>query len=171
VTADTSGVTCETCGTAGSCVAAGVGSCAAGVGSSAAVDDSGSVWGVCASTGGAAGSGAEALGAAPGRRRAALGANFLPVVFSVTVQRGPRAPPGDALLMKALVKVAAGFAAGALSPPAVGGAAPSSADMLLACVRAVAQVSARGRLHATVWRGAWLARLTCLPLRLHGPRR
>lgn len=67
-------------------VAAGVGSCA---GSLVAVDDTGSTCSVCASAPGAVGSaaaglggGAAAAGAAPGRRRAALGANFLPVVFS-----------------------------------------------------------------------------------------
>ena len=66
---------------------AGVGNCAAAVGSSGAIDDSGSVCAVCASAVGAVGSGAVgfgavAAGAAPGLLRAALGANFLPVVFS-----------------------------------------------------------------------------------------
>jgi hypothetical protein len=73
----------------GSCVAAGVGSCTAVGGSVAgAFEGSGSVCEVCDSTVAAGVSGAEGVGvgvaaaATPGLRRAALGANFLPVVFS-----------------------------------------------------------------------------------------
>jgi hypothetical protein len=114
VTGAARGVSCL----ATSCVAAGVGSCGTGECSVAvAIHDSGCE--VCGSTMGAADSGAEnvgavAAGAAPGRRRAALGANFLPVVF---------------LLMKELKVAATG--AGALSLPAAGGCVrPSSADMV-----------------------------------------
>jgi hypothetical protein len=82
------GVACGTARILDSCVAAGVGNWAAAVDSSAAPDDSGSTCEVCASTTGGVGSGADGLGAvtagaAPGLRLAALGANFLPVVFSM----------------------------------------------------------------------------------------
>lgn len=67
-----------------------MGNCAGAAVSLGAWDDSGTVSVVCASTIGGAGSvsgalglGAAAGGAAPGLRRAALGANFLPVVFSM----------------------------------------------------------------------------------------
>lgn len=73
----------------GSWVAAGVGSCAVIDGSAVgALEDSGSACNGCASAvdegvSGAEGAGVGAgAGAAPGRLRAALGANFLPVVFS-----------------------------------------------------------------------------------------
>jgi hypothetical protein len=75
----------------GSWVAAGVGSWEGAAPS--ALDDSGSGGVLCASTAGGVGSGAAGLAAgaaAPGRRRAALGANFLPVVFSATVQHSRR---------------------------------------------------------------------------------
>lgn len=124
-----------------SCVATGVGSGGAAAGSSAAGDGSGSACVVCASTTGGVGSGAAGLGAAAaGLRRAALGANFLPVVFSAQASARPR--PADnhvrrsSLLIKELVKAAAADAGldgcdGALSLPAAGGCvAPSSADMI-----------------------------------------
>jgi hypothetical protein len=74
----------------GSWVAAGVGSCATLEGSLGAIDDSGSICAVCASMVGAVSSGTEVFGAAaagtaPGLLLAALGANFLPVVFSECV--------------------------------------------------------------------------------------
>jgi hypothetical protein len=92
-------------GSVDSCVAAGVGSCAAAAGS--ALDDSGSGCVLCASTAGGVGSGAAGLAAgaaAPGRRRAALGANFLPVVFSAAVQRSQRASLGALTLDEAARK-------------------------------------------------------------------
>jgi hypothetical protein len=89
VASSTLGVDCPTCCVLGSCVAAGVGgsSCRAAVTSLGGIDDSGSACVVCASTiagvgAGAAGLEAAATGTAPGLLRAALGANFLPVVFS-----------------------------------------------------------------------------------------
>jgi hypothetical protein len=107
---------------------------------SSVLDDSGSGGVGCASTTGGVGSGAAGLdagaaaGAAPGLRRAALGANFLPVVFSDHVSArsvGNGRTRRDSLLMKELVKAAAaGLGACAFSVPAVGGCAePSSADM------------------------------------------
>jgi hypothetical protein len=89
VASSTLGIDCPTCCVLGSCVAAGVGgnSCRAAVTSLGGIDDSGSACVVCASTiagvgAGAAGLEAAATGTAPGLLRAALGANFLPVVFS-----------------------------------------------------------------------------------------
>jgi hypothetical protein len=87
----TLGVDAGTGWVAGSWVAAGVGSCAGAAPSALDVSGPGCV--LCASTAGGVGSGAAGLAAgaaAPGRRRAALGANFLPVVFSATVQHNRR---------------------------------------------------------------------------------
>ena len=75
------GKACERLPVAGAWVAAGVGSSAVVGGSVAgAFEGSGSACEVCDSAG-AEGVGVGAAAAA-GRRRAALGANFLPVVFS-----------------------------------------------------------------------------------------
>jgi hypothetical protein len=96
---------------------------------------------------GAAGLGAAdtAAGAAPGRRRAALGANFLPVVFSAQASAHSQCTQAgrNSLLIKELVKAAAaaGLAGCALSLPAAGGCAePSSADMMVPVSESTVQV-------------------------------
>lgn len=119
-------------------VAAGVGKGAAVVDASAVIDDSGSGCVVCASTAGGVGSAAAGLGGAAagaGLLRAALGANFLPVVFSTQISAfwTDHHMRHGVLLMKELVKAAgAGLAGrpGALSLPAAGGCVePPSADI------------------------------------------
>lgn len=113
-TVDGSGVGCtDGCTLSVLCtwVATGVGNCAVTAGSSAAIEDSGSGCAVCASTTGGVGSGAAGLGAAAagaGLRRAALGANFLPVVFSTQSSASPVVDHvrRSSLLMKELVKAA-----------------------------------------------------------------
>jgi hypothetical protein len=122
---------------AGSWVAAGVGSCTAvngtaggafdGSGSACGVCDSGAGVGVSAAEGVDVGVGAGAAGAAPGLRLAALGANFLPVVFSNYVLAGlPRSHCRHSLLIKEL-KLAAALGGGAWLDA-------SSADMFVLCL-------------------------------------
>jgi hypothetical protein len=116
-------------------VAAGVGRCAAVESSAAgAFEASGSACEVCASAAGAGVSGAEgvgvgAAGAAPGLRRAALGANFLPVVFSGCDLADLGASPWGYLLLMKELKAAAGL--GTALPAAGGWLEPSSADIMV----------------------------------------
>ena len=115
-----------------------------------AIDDSASVWLTRGSWEGTVGSGAEgggagAVEAAPGLRLAALGANFLPVVFSHCDSAASVASQGcNSLLIKEL-KVAAALGAGALSVVVAGGCVDVSSTDIVA-----------SGLLEQVWPGAWL---------------